>query len=489
MASPQPQPAMPHVLLIPYPAQGHVNPFLKLAKALHARSFHVTFVNTEYNHGRLIRARGAGAVAGDERLRFDTIPDGLPPSDLDATQDIWALCEATRRTGPAALRELVERIGRRTDGVPPVSCVIADGAMGYAVHVAKEMGLPAYLFFTTSGCGFLGYLNFDQLVKKGCVPLKDDSCLSNGYLDTPVDWMDGMLPGVRLRDLPTFIRTTNGDDTMLCINIKQCEVDAPAASGILLNTFDDLEQRAVDAIRGRLPNTFTIGPLLVSPSPSSSYLPWLTSSLWRDDDRCAAWLDDGHKEDGSVVYVNFGSITVVTGEQMDEFAWGLAASGFPFLWVVRPDMVRGDDDGAGWAVPAGFDAAVAGRGLMVGWCDQEAVLGHRATGGFLSHCGWNSTLESIRAGVPMLCWPFFAEQVTNCRYVCEEWGMGMEMPREAGRDEVEAAVRELMGNHRARSRAVEWKDKSNKAVAAPEGSSHMNFQKFVDEIIAHPTTK
>ncbi|GJN07290.1 hypothetical protein PR202_ga25110 [Eleusine coracana subsp. coracana] len=89
----------------------------------------------------------------------------------------------------------------------------------------------------------------------------------------------------------------------------------------------------------------------------------------------------------------------------------------------------------------------------------------------------------------MLCWPFFAEQVTNCRYVCEEWGMGMEMPREAGRDEVEAAVRELMGNHQWRRRAAEWKDKANKAVAAPDGSSHMNFQKFVDEIIARPTTK
>ena len=171
-SEPQPAPAKPHVLLIPYPAQGHVNPFLKLAKALHARGFHVTFVHTEYNHGRLLRARGASAFdAGAGGFRFETIPDGLPPSDLDATQDIWALCEATRRTGPAAVRGLVQRLNR-TDGVPPVSCVVADGAMGYVVHVAKEMGLPAYLFFTPSGCGLLAYLNFDQLVKRGYVPFK-----------------------------------------------------------------------------------------------------------------------------------------------------------------------------------------------------------------------------------------------------------------------------------------------------------------------------
>ncbi|WVZ83781.1 hypothetical protein U9M48_030886 [Paspalum notatum var. saurae] len=480
----EPQPAKPHVLLIPYPALGHVNPFLKLAKALHMRGFHATFVHTEYNHGRLLRARGASAFdAGAEGLRFETIPDGLAPSGLDATQDIWALCEATRRTGPAAVRELVERLNR-TDGVPPVRCVIADGSMGYVVHVAKEMGLPAYLFFTPSGCGFLAKLNFDQLVKRGYVPFKDESCFTNGYLDTPVDWIAGMLPSARLRDLPTFIRTMDPDDTMLTINIKQCELDSPAADGILLNTFDDLERRSLDAIRARLPNTFTVGPLGPEFSPPW-YLPSLTSSLWKDDDRCVAWLDRFAGDQGTVVYVNFGSITVVTSEQMDEFAWGLAASGCPFLWVVRPDMVRG-----GWALPEGFASEVAGRGLTVPWCDQEAVLEHPATGGFLSHCGWNSTLESLRAGVPLLCWPFFSEQVTNCRYACDDWGIGLEMPHEVGvgRHQVEAAVRELMVGAEgtrgaaARSRAAAWKEKAKVAVA-PGGSSHVNLDKFIQEIV------
>uniref|UniRef100_A0A0D9X1M5 Uncharacterized protein n=1 Tax=Leersia perrieri TaxID=77586 RepID=A0A0D9X1M5_9ORYZ len=77
------------------------------------------------------------------------------------------------------------------------------------------------------------------------------------------------------------------------------------------------------------------------------------------------------------------------------------------------------------------DLQEGNRGLMVGWCDQIAVLGHRATRGFLSHCWWNSTIESLVAGVPMICWPFFSEQVTNCRYACEEWGVGVEMVREA----------------------------------------------------------
>jgi hypothetical protein len=141
---------------------------------------------------------------------------------------------------------------------------------------------------------------------------------------------------------------TDADDTMLTINIKQCELDAPAADGILLNTFDSLERRAHDAILARLPNTFTMGPL----GPE-------VSSLW-------AWLDGHAGDEASVVYVNFGSITVVMRERMDEFAWGLADVGCPFLWVVRPDMVR---DGGGWALPAVFEDAVAGRRMTVGWCD------------------------------------------------------------------------------------------------------------------------
>ncbi|CAL5085702.1 unnamed protein product [Urochloa decumbens] len=458
-SEPQPTPAKPHVLLIPYPAQGHVNPFLKLGKALHARGCHVTFVHTEYNHGRLLRARGPSAFdAGAEGFRFETIPDGLPPSDLDATQDIWALCEATRRTGPDAVRGLVERLNRAGGGVPPVSCVVADGAMGYVVHVAKEMGLPAYLFFTPSGCGYLVYLNFDQLVKRGYVPFK----------------------GALARHVRTQMGT-RADRTLKRRWVAEKSEDAP--TGVHTRTpytyTHTLERHALDAIRARLPNTFTVGPLGPEVAPPS-YLPSLTSSLWRGDDRCAAWLDG--QAEGSVVYVNFGSITVVTCEQMDEFAWGLAAAGCPFLWVVRPDMVR---DGGGWKLPEGWEEAVAGRGITVGWCDQEAVLEHPATGGFLSHCGWNSTLESLRAGVPLLCWPFFSEQVTNCRYACEEWGVGLEMPREAARGEVEAAVRELMGEEgrgaAARRKAAEWKEKARAAVA-PGGSSQANFERFVQEI-------
>uniref|UniRef100_A0A6V7QVC2 Glycosyltransferase N-terminal domain-containing protein n=1 Tax=Ananas comosus var. bracteatus TaxID=296719 RepID=A0A6V7QVC2_ANACO len=133
--------AAPHAVFLPFPAQGHVTPMLRLAKLLHARgSFRITFVNTEFNHARLVRSRGPGAVRGVDGFRFETIPDALPRSDRDGTQDVPQLCASTRLTCGPPLKELIARHGAAGD---PVTCVVADGAMGFAVYPAEEMGSPS----------------------------------------------------------------------------------------------------------------------------------------------------------------------------------------------------------------------------------------------------------------------------------------------------------------------------------------------------------
>ncbi|KAL1546992.1 7-deoxyloganetin glucosyltransferase [Salvia divinorum] len=110
----------PHAICIPFPAQGHINPMLKLAKLLHDEGgFHITFVNTEYNHHRLLKARGPGALDGLPTFRFETIPDGLPPSGtVDATQDIPSLCDSTTATCLAPFKRLVARLGKAGDASP-----------------------------------------------------------------------------------------------------------------------------------------------------------------------------------------------------------------------------------------------------------------------------------------------------------------------------------------------------------------------------------
>lgn len=163
----------PHAVCIPYPAQGHINPMLKLAKLLHFKGFHITFVLTEFNHRRLLKSRGPGSLTGLSSFRFETIPDGLPPSDPDATQDIVSLCESTSINCLVPFRELLLKLNSSSSsGVPPVNCVVSDGIMSFTLTAAEELGIPEVLFWTTSACGFMAYTQYQKLIEMGLVPLK-----------------------------------------------------------------------------------------------------------------------------------------------------------------------------------------------------------------------------------------------------------------------------------------------------------------------------
>ncbi|CAL5016660.1 unnamed protein product [Urochloa decumbens] len=478
----------PHVVCVPFPAQGHVTPMLKLAKVLHCRGFHVTFVNSEFNHRRLLRSRGAGALDGLPGFRFAAIPDGLPPSDADATQDVPSLCRSTMENCLPHFRTLLADLNASPDA-PPVTCVVGDDVMSFTLQAAREIGVPCSLFWTASTCGYLGYRYYRDLMDKGLFPLKDVEQLTNGYLDTPVDWAVGMSKHTRLKDMPSFIRSTDPDEFMVHFALKVTEQMA-GADAVIINTFDELEQEALDAMRATamIPasaSIHTVGPLaflaeqIIVPQARSD-LDALGSNLWKEDASCLAWLDG--REPRSVVYVNYGSITVMSNEELVEFAWGLAGSGHDFLWVIRPDLVAGDAA----VLPPEFLEAVEGRGLLATWCPQEAVLRHEAVGVFLTHSGWNSTLESLCAGVPMLCWPFFSEQQTNCRYKCMEWGVAMEIGQDVRREAVEEKIREAMGGgekgKEMRRRAGEWREIAVR-VTRPGGRSCANLDKLVNDVL------
>lgn len=473
----------PHAVCVPYPAQGHITPMLNVAKLLHARGFEVTFVNSEYNHARLLRSRGAAAVAGVDGFRFATIPDGLPPSDDDdVTQDIPSLCKSTTETCLPPFRRLLADLNDDTAGRPPVTCVISDVVMGFSMAAAKELGIAYVQLWTASAISYLGYRHYRLLINRGLTPLKDAEQLTNGYLDTPVEDVPG-LRNMRLRDFPTFMRTTDPDEYLVHYVLRETERTAGAAA-VILNSFGDLEGEAVEAMEALgLPKVYTLGPLpllahedqLLRPTPSSG----ISLSLWKEQEECLPWLDS--KEPGSVVYVNFGSITVMTAAQMVEFAWGLAHSGKQFLWIVRRDLVKGDAA----VLPEEFLAETAGRGLMASWCPQQQVLDHPAVGAFLTHSGWNSTLESMCGGVPVISWPFFADQQTNCRYQCNEWGVGMEIDSNVQRDAVAGLITEIVDGEKGeemRKRAGEWKEKAVRA-ALPGGSAHRNLEGLVRDVL------
>ncbi|XP_050210258.1 7-deoxyloganetin glucosyltransferase-like [Mercurialis annua] len=471
----------PHVVCVPYPAQGHVTPMMKLAKLLHYNNCHITFVNTEYNHRRLLNSRGSDSLEGLPDFRFEAISDGLPPSDANSTQDIPALCESTSKYSLAPFRELLLKL-KSCDDLPGVSCIISDGCMSFTLDAAEEFGIPEILFWTPSACGVLGYAQYQILMDKGLTPLKDASYLTNGYLETTLDWVPGM-KNIRLRDFPSFIRTTDKNDIMLNFLTREI-ARTRRATGVVFNTFYALEKEVIDALSNStsFPPIYAIGPLklLVDQIPDEKKLEDIGSNLWKEELECIEWLDT--KEPGSVVYVNFGSITVITPDQMMEFAWGLANSKKPFLWIIRPDLVVGENA----MLPVEFVSETKDRGMLASWCPQEKILKHSAVGGFLSHMGWNSTLDTICGGVPMVCWPFFAEQQTNCRFACVEWGVGMEIDNNVKRDEVEKLVKELMDGEKGKemkNKAMEWKKKAEEATEIG-GSSHYNLDELVKFIIS-----
>ncbi|KDP41396.1 hypothetical protein JCGZ_15803 [Jatropha curcas] len=447
-----------HAVCIPFPAQGHINPMLKLAKLLHRKGFHITFVNTEYNHQRLLKSRGSNSIDCLSTFRFETIPDGLPPSDhADSTQDVPSLCDSTKKNCLPPFRDLLFKLNDNTSSysskVPPVTCIVSDPVMSFTIEAAKELEIPIVLSWTASACGFMAYSHYRQLVEKGFVPLKDASCLTNGFLDTVIDWIPGM-EGISLKYLPSFVRTLEPEDLVVNFVIGEFE-NARYASAIIINTFDELEHEVLMHLPFIFPNPiYTIGPLQQfqddQDQVKENYLNRIKSNLWKEQPGCLEWLDS--KKPESVIYVNFGSVTVMSPEQLIEFAWGLANSKKPFLWVIRPDLVNGDSA----IIPVEFLQETKERGLLASWSSQEEVLRHPSIGGFLTHNGWNSTLESL----------------------CGE--------NDVKRNEIERLVQELIDGKQGKElkkKVMEWKLKAEEATACANGSSYVNLDGVINEVL------
>ncbi|GKE22872.1 UDP-glycosyltransferase 85C1-like protein [Tanacetum coccineum] len=471
----------PHVVFIPFPAQSHIKCMLKLAKVLHNKGLHITFVNTESNHKRLLKYGGYHGldVPG---FQFRTIPDGLPPTcdeDVEPTQTPEELSQYLLTTFYEYFLDLVA--GLRT----PPTCIISDGFMTFTniINAAEKLKIPIMLYWTTAACGFMAHYQAKVLLDKGIVPLKDESYLTNGYLDMLIDWIPGM-EKVRLRDLPELISLATKPDDFGLNWLVDAAQRADTVSHMIVHSFDELEANLIKELKSIFPNVYAIGPLqlhlnqiiekeTVNSNFNGGY------SLWKEEPECIQWLQS--KEANSVVYVNFGSLAVMPLQDLLELGWGLVNSNHYFLWIIRSDLV----DGKPVILPQELEDVIKGKGLISSWCTQEEVLNHPSVGGFLTHGGWGSVIESLSAGVPMVCWPFLHDQPVNCRQMCVEWEVGMNIEKNVKRDEVEKLVRELMeglDGKRIRKKALEWKEIAEKTTG-PKGSSSLNVEKLTNEIM------
>ena len=217
----------------------------------------------------------------------------------------------------------------------------------------------------------------------------------------------------------------------------------------------------------------------------------------QDASAIMSWLDD--QPPSSVVFLCFGSRGSFGADQIKEIAYGLEHSGHRFLWSLRQPPPKGkmdfpiDYESIEEVLPEGFLHRTARIGKVIGWAPQVAVLSHSAVGGFVSHCGWNSLLESVWYGVPIATWPIYAEQQINAFQMVKDLGLAIEIKIDYNEDsdyvvsahEIENGLRNLMNiNSEVRQKKKEMQ-KISRRVMIDGGSSHFSLGHFIEDVVAN----
>nr|GMD00477.1 7-deoxyloganetic acid glucosyltransferase-like [Ipomoea batatas] len=464
----------PHVLF-PFPFQGHITPMLHLAELLSLGGLHVTFINTLHNHNRLFsnanfRSHFSRRYAG---FRFKAVSDGLPEDQPRSEEKrLLDIHGSLRATAKPFLKELLMS---SSGGRGAVSCVIVDGILGFVREVAEDLGIPVIYFRTVCASAVWTFFSIPNLIQAKELPFQGND------MDKPVGSVEGMEDFLRRCDLPTFCQVD--DLSAPSFQFVRSETKHPRTIGLILNTFEDLEKPMLDHIRTRVPNLYAIGPFhahLRAKLEAQSIKQYI--NLQEEEDRsCMEWLD--RQPDKSVIYVSLGSLITVSRETLMELWHGLVNSGQRFLWVIRRGSITDGDGGEQFV--AEIKEKITETAYIVGWAPQKEVLSHRAVGGFLTHSGWNSTLESIICGVPMICWPHFADQPVNARMVESVWKLGVNIKSSCDRVDIEKKIRDLMEVRRDEflERAEKMAKLAKQSVGkGGSGSSWCNLDRLIKDI-------
>ncbi|KAL6637882.1 hypothetical protein ACP70R_025454 [Stipagrostis hirtigluma subsp. patula] len=453
--------AKAHVLVLPLPAQGHVTPLMELSHRLADHGFEVTFVNTEFLHSQVVGAlHPAGGAAALGGIHLASIPDGL--ADGEDRKDVSNLFGAMSRHMPGHLERLIADM--EAAGRPRVKWLVGDVNMGWSFEVAKRLGIRVASFWPASLACFAIIDRIPKLIEQGLInekgwPEREETLqLAPG------------VPPLHTSLLPWNIAGAPEGQPAIFRAITRNNKLNDLAEVVVCNSFHEAEAGAFKLF----PDILPIGPLFADPEfrkPVGHFLP--------EDERCVKWLDA--QPDGSVVYVAFGSMAIFDRRQFEELAEGLELTGRPFLWVVRPDFTAGLSKA--WLHK--FQQRVAGKGMIVSWCSQQQVLAHRAVACFVSHCGWNSTMEGTRNGVPFLCWPYFCDQYLDRSYITNVWRTGLAVtPGLDGivtKEELRSKVEQVVNDVEIKERARVFMDVAHRSVNGG-GSSYENFTKFVNKL-------
>ncbi|KAH7388132.1 hypothetical protein KP509_16G059400 [Ceratopteris richardii] len=468
-----------HVVLVPLPLQGHLNPFTSLAHYLSASGVDVSIVLAARADTLLSEARGSSSSIPPlssptgRPIRIEVVPDGIS-SQSNRPLD-WSMLQQSIETMRQGVENLLEKLMR--EKYPP-RCVVVDSLIPWGRDISLKFNLPWMMLWAGSALGFsIGY-HAPELVRKGLIPAAGEEAM-----DKIVDFVPGLSP-FRIRDVPRPILVDDDPQQNPAYQFFMSIFNSlKHADRILVDSIHELESSVVNALREKAGfNLYHVGPLFMMDFLlSAPYSP--RASLLGEDDSCLSWLNQ--QEGCSVLYISFGSMATLEQHVLAELAHGLEASGVNFLWVIRPDFLQGKAS-IEELLPEGFLERTHCRARLTSWAPQLSVLGHSSVGAFLTHCGWNSVLESLSHGVPMLGFPQQAEQNTNLKSVVEDWRVGMPLlppnVQKVERAHVQHAVDAIMRGDegtKARTQAMHLKQVARRALSS---SSKSNLEKLVRDL-------
>ncbi|XP_043710148.1 scopoletin glucosyltransferase-like [Telopea speciosissima] len=467
-----------HAFFFPVMAQGHLIPMIDIARLFASRGVKVTILTTPSNASLFSNTIDCDAQLGldisVQLIPFPSVEAGLP----EGCENLSSITSPSMTNNFFKALDLfqlpLEKLLQEQQY--PAHCIIAGMFFPWVTDLATKLGIPRFIFCGTS---FFSRCVTDSI--KRYAPHQSLKSNSDPFI---VPSLPDQIELTRSQ-----VPETKSEFAELLERVRKSE---ERSHGVLFNSFYELEPAYADHYKkviGR--KAWDIGPVSLRNRDFADKAQRGNNTYIDGHEYCLNWLDK--KKSNSVLYVCFGSVTRFTASQLVAIAMALETSGHPFIWVVRSEERE---------IPEGFEERNEGKGLIIrDWAPQVLILDHPAVGGFVTHCGWNSTLESVSAGVPMITWPLFAEQFYNEKLVTQvlrigvsvgahEWSgfVGEGNAAAVKREDIEKAVEQLMGGgeeaERMSSRATELKEKARRAVEEG-GSSYTNLTNLIEELRLH----
>lgn len=434
----------PHVVVIPYPSQGHVNPLMHICQSMSKQGIKSTVINTEFVHTKMIAAMGdkIDAILGSQ-IKLLSVSDGF--SGDENRDNIERLFLHIMNNLQTQFQKLLPLINSQSG----ISCLLVDLSMAWVLEIAENLGIPGAIFSSFTAAHSVLNISVNKMIQDGIidgegVPVKEQR----------IQLKPGM-PYMNTKHLPWMCVPIKKSQRILFEHLLRIQRGYELSKWCLFYTAFELESESVSFH----PKILSVGPLMASEA----------GQFWKEDTTCLQWLEKHPKS--SVIYSAFGSFTDFSRTQFEELAMGFELTGRPVLWVVRPGTEHE------------FPPEFTGENVkIIGWAPQQKVLSHPSVGCFLTHCGWNSILEGVSNGLPFLCWPYVGDQHFNMSYVDDIWkiGVGFERDEEGivRRWEIKKKVEMVIGDRsfKAKSEVLQQKVKDS---VEPDGSSSINLNNFV----------